>query len=342
MAITSSVLFVLLAAALVFVPAPYVTWRPGIPVDVLGTKDDTPLISVSGVETHPVSGRLLLTVVSTSKSSSRISLPEAMQAYFADGSDAMPRDLIYPPGKSDEEITQEAVASMDSSRQNATVAALRAAGIAVTERPMIEKVLLNGPSGGLLQPGDLVLSLDGESVSSEEEISNHLRTVAVGASVEFEVLRDGELERVTVVAGRSPQDQERAVVGVGLTEGFEYAARVAYGVSPDIVGPSAGLVFALGIYDHVTPGSLMADLTVAGTGVIDPRGQVRPIGGIQQKIKGAEEAGATLFFLPWDNCQALDGVQTKMRLVPVSTLRDAIAALQYIQEGNQAEVASCE
>ena len=66
----------------------------------------------------------------------------------------------------------------------------------------------------------------------------------------------------------------------------------------DIGGPSAGLMFSLGIYDTLTPGSLTGGANVAGTGEIDGAGRVGPIGGIQQKIAGAREAGAELFLVP--------------------------------------------
>lgn len=341
-AISSSVLFVVFAAILVLTPVPFVTWRPGEPIDVLGETEQGPVISVDGVKTHEASGQLLLTLVSTSKVDTTVSLPEAMLVYFSEGADAMPRDLIYPPGKSDDEITQEAVASMDTSRDNAIVAALRAAGIPVTERPMVSTVVVNGPSGDQLHPGDLIVEVNGTSVETTADVTETIGATNVGTVVSLKVLRGGKEHNVDVTTVASSQDPSRAIIGIGLAVGYEYAPKVIYGLSEDIVGPSAGLVFALGIYDKITAGKLMGDLTVAGTGEIDPSGQVRAIGGIQEKMTGAEKEGATVFLLPRDNCEAVGDFKTKMRLVPVSTLRDAIASLQYIQEGNEAEVATCE
>ena len=77
---------------------------------------------------------------------------------------------------------------------------------------------------------------------------------------------------------------------------------VSVNINDDIGGPSAGLMFSLAIYDTLTPGSLTGGQVVAGTGTIDDGGQVGPIGGIQQKIAGAREAGAQLFLVPPDNC----------------------------------------
>lgn len=341
-AISSSVLFVIFAAILVLSPAPYVTWRPGTPVDVLGETETGQVIEVTGAKTQETSGQLLMTLVSTSKVSASVSLPEAMMVYFAPGADAMPRDLIYPPGKSDDEITQEAVASMDSSRDNAIVAALRAAGIPVTEHPMVSSVVVNSPAGDVLKPGDLITQVNATPTDTVSDVADAIGKVKVGSVVALKILRAGKEQEVNVSTVASSQDASRAIVGIGLDVGYEYSPKVTYGISDDVVGPSAGLVFALGIYDKVTSGKLVGNLTVAGTGEIDPSGQVRAIGGIQEKMTGAEQAGATVFLLPRDNCESVGQFKTEMRLVPVSTLRDAIAALQYIQEGNEAEVPTCE
>lgn len=341
-AISSSVFFVLLAAILVLTPTPYVTWRPGTPVDVLGSTDAGPIIDIAGTPTYDTTGKLLLTVVSTSTASANVSLPEALLVYFRNDSDAMPRELIYPAGVSQQEITAEAVASMDTSRQSAIVAALRAVGIPVTERPMVSDVVMNGPAGGKLEPGDLIIQVNGHQTETTEDVTRVIGATLVGRTVTFLVNRDGTEQRIPVTTGSSSQDATRPLVGIGLATGYEYAPTVKFGLSDDIVGPSAGLVFALGIYDRLTDGTLFGNSVVAGTGEIDPSGGVAPIGGVREKIIGAEGAGATVFLLPKDNCAAVGDLQTNVRLVPVATLRDAVAALQFIAEGNEAEVPACD
>jgi Lon-like protease len=341
-AISSSVLFVVLAAILVLTPVPFVTWRPGTPVNILGATESGPIIEVSGAQTYEASGELLLTVVSTSKAAANVSLLEAMMVYYDPDSDAMPRDLIYPPGRTGDQVTADAVASMDMSRSNAIVAALRAAGIPVTERPMVSGVVMSGPAGGRLEPGDLIHAVNGQQVKTTGEVARIVASAQIGGPVTFEVARDGATRSVVVTTGASSQDTSRAIVGIGLGVGYEYGPRVSYALSDEIVGPSAGLAFAIGIYDLLTEGSLLGDNVVAGTGEIDPSGQVRPIGGVREKIKGAEEADAAVFLLPIDNCEAVGDLDTDVRLVPVATLRDAIAALQFLAEGNEAEVPTCD
>src|SRR5690606_40909922 len=69
--------------------------------------------------------------------------------------------------------------------------------------------------------------------------------------------------------------------------------------------------------------------------ILDASGKVEGIGGIRAKIRGAERAGATIFVLPMETCKNIGDFRTDLRLVPVDTLKDAIAALQLIKEGDR-------
>lgn len=340
-AIVSSLLFVVLAAALVLAPVPYVAMRPGQTIDVLAVSENRPVIEVAGLPTFGTTGKLLMTTVSTTRADASLSLPEAVFVYLADDSDALPRDSIYPPGKSPDQLRNEAVAMMDTSRSNATVAALGAAGVAVTKMPRIQSVVLSGPSAGKLQPGDLIVAVDGAKVENRDEVEAQIIKHSVGDPISFTILREDKESTVKVTSGAHSADARRPVVGVSIDTGYHFAPRVAFGVDPSVTGPSAGLVFALGIYDRITEGELIGDRTVAGTGTINPAGQVGAIGGIREKVKGAERDGASIFLVPENNCAALKGVKTPLSLVKVGTLKDAIAALQLINEGNASEVATC-
>lgn len=340
-AIVSSVFFVLLALLLVVIPVPYVTWRPGQTLDVLGSTGQSLVISVSGLPTFDTSGELRLTTVSTSKSDVRVSLPEAVFAHLAGASDAMPREVIYPPGQSSDEVRQQSVQQMQASRDDATVAALRAAGVAVTEMPMVAGVVSSGPAADALQPGDLISAVNGQKVLTVSEVTQLIGELEVGQPAVFEVIRGEENSVVAITTAASTQGEPRPVVGITVATGYRFQPRVEYSLDPEIVGPSAGLVFALGIYDLITEGSLTGGASVAGTGTIDPTGKVGAIGGIQQKIAAADRAGVDTFLVPADNCRDVVGAQSQARLVKVATLKDAIAALQLINEGNISEVPVC-
>ena len=237
-------------------------------------------------------------------------------------------------------MQNEAVAMMDSSRVNATVAALRAAGQSVTEMPMVSSVSLSGPANGQLRPGDLIEAVDGSEVTTNDEVKTAIQTRAVGDPIVFRVLRGGASEKVTVTT--ATERDGAPYLGISLSAGYRYAPSISYRIDPGIVGPSAGLVFALAIYDRITDGVLREGRVVAGTGQVDAAGKVYGIGGIREKIKGAEAAGAKLFLMPASNCADLGDLHTDLRLVPVGTLRDAIAALQLVNEGQSTqEVPSC-
>lgn len=328
-AVVSSALFVAFAALLIFVPVPYVTWRPGQTIDVLSSNDQGPLVEVVGYSDTSTAGQLLMTTVSTSRVDSTVSLPEAMLVHFADDSDAMPRDVIYPSGRTAEQVRDEGVAMMDRSREFAAVAALRAAGEAVTEVPAVTAVSTTGPSNGYLLPGDLIRSIDDRPVADRDAVAAAIRDRSIGDRVVFRIIRDGNEETITVltVAGSDAQP----VVGINVGVGYLYSPQVVYRFDSSVIGPSAGLILALAVYDKVADADLVGDSTIAGTGTIDSAGKIGSIGGIREKIKGAERDGASVFLIPEANCEAIGELETELRIVPVPTLTEAISALQLLQ-----------
>ena len=125
-------------------------------------------------------------------------------------------------------------------------------------------------------------------------------------------------------------------MGVQIRRQFEFPFQVKISVG-DIGGPSAGLMFALGIVDKLTKKNLTGGKFIAGTGEIEPSGKVDPIGGIQQKMIGARNAGATIFLTPAANCADAKGaVPAGLRLVKVSTLNQAVTYLEALKAGKSA------
>jgi PDZ domain-containing protein len=101
-------------------------------------------------------------------------------------------------------------------------------------------------------------------------------------------------------------------------------------------------MFALGIYDKLTPGSLTGGKFVAGTGTIDDEGKVGPIGGIEMKTVGARDKGARYFLTPKDNCAAAaKDTPEGLTLVKVDTIGDALGALKDIRSGDTADLPKC-
>ncbi len=325
--LAASAVFLAMVMVLVLVPAPYVVWGPGGTVDTFGQDQaGTPLVEVSGVETHPTTGELDLTTVSVTRADSRLGFAPAVLAWLRRGFDALDRDLYYPPGTSAEQNEQELAAMMSQSQLTARIAAARAAGIEVEDVVLISLVVIGGPSDGDLQPGDVVLAVDGHRVATAAD-AEQILTANSHDQVTWLIRRDGQERTMTtrLRAGSSISDR----TGAALMDGHDTALTVRFGIDEAIGGPSAGLVFALAIYDLATPGELLAGRHVAGTGTITADGTVGSIGGIQSKIVAAERAGAEIFLVPADNCADLAGIDTDMILVRVATLDEAIHALSH-------------
>ncbi len=331
-ALVSALSFVLLALALIATPVPFATWGPGRTRDTLGMVDGSPIIQVEGIATHPTSGRLDLTVVNVTQAGARPNLPQALLAHWLPHRDVLPLDAVYAPGKSAEEVKAEDADMMSTAQDDAVVAALRAAGQPVTEVPAVYSVTVGAPAHTRLLPGDLVVAVDGVPNPDQAAVRRAIRTHKPGESVTFRIVRQRTKRTVVVPTVLSMTQEGVTVVGITLGEGFQYEPRISFDLGQRIGGPSAGLVFALAIYDKITAGALLDGRHVAGTGTITPDGDVGRIGGIQEKIAGADSAGATVFLVPAANCADLAGVRTDLTLVRVDTLRDAISALETLQQ----------
>ena len=341
-AFVSAALFVVLAVLIAVLPVPFVAWSPGGTQNTLGTVRDQPIISVEGIPTYPTTGELDLTIVSGTAADSRLTLVEALAAYWLPNRDTLPRDSVYPPGRSADEVQRAETQMMDSSQSVAVVAALRAAGQPVTEMPAVSSVTVGGPAYQKLLPGDLVEAVDGVPTPTTNSVGQQIRTHRPGDRVVFEVLRNKVHKTVVVTSVESNAQPDTAVVGIGVDQGYYYTPVIRFDLGQQLGGPSAGLVFALAIYDKITPGDLLRELRVAGTGQIGANGTVGSIGGIQQKIASAADAGATAFLVPAANCGDLAGLSTNLRLVKVATLTEAIDAVRALAgSGGSAPTPSC-
>jgi len=346
--LASLLVFLLLAALvvlLVFVPVPYVTMSPGPTVNVLDDSGSRrPIISVSGHRTYPTRGQLRLTTVSVTNPTRRIGLLEALSAWF-DGTRAVyPRDAIYPPDQSPADVEQQSSGEMVSSQDTAVAAALTELGFRLPVQIEVLSVSRGAPAEGHLRPRDRVLVVNGTTIRAADQVSRALQSSGVGQPATLVVERDGRRRTVTVTPEAAPDDPNRGVVGVQVGTGYDFPFDVRVNLNETIGGPSAGLVFALGVYDTLTPGSLVDGNKIAGTGTIDAQGHVGPIGGIQQKIVAAADAGAKLFLVPPDDCRSALGADVdpdEIRLVKAPTMHSAVTSLKAYAQDEHADLPSC-
>jgi Lon-like protease len=329
--VTSIVFLVAGLSAISLLAVPFVSFSPGPTEDTLGKAGGKPVVEVAGHATYPTSGELDLTTVSVTSPDRRLTLPQAMRTWLDPHRDLLPRDIVYPPTKSADEVEQENTAEMSGSQDSAVAAALQEAKVPL--KPKVSEVTKDSPADGKLVPGDVVLSVDGVTPTRVPMVGELVRKHKVGEPVRFVVRRAGKEQTVTVTTKATPGDPSRPMVGISI--GVDSAVKVTVHLGRDIGGPSAGLAFALAIYDKLTPGELLAGKHVAGTGTIDATGTVGAIGGIQQKIAGARSSGATVFLVPAPNCAAaLDAGVNGIRLIRVETMHDAVTALTALASGN--------
>jgi len=337
-AAVSALIFLVCVAIVSFVPVPFVAWSPGSTYDLLSVQGGRPLIDVAGVGVHPTTGQLRLTTVGVTPVDARVNLVEALAAYWMSSRDALPREAVYPPQLDAQTVRNQESAQMDSSQSGAVVAALRQAGMPVSELPMVVSVVASGPSANYLQAGDLVTKIDDTDVQTVDAVRLAIVRRHVGDQVVVTFLRDGQESHATMTTAATSAQPDVPSIGVTLGMGYTYEPRVSFNVDPAIGGPSGGLMFSLAIYDKLSGDDLAAGRIIAGTGTIDAQGTVGAIGGVQEKIAAAAQDHATIFLLPAANCP--DVIRpTDIQLVPVTTLDEAVRALQT--PGAPSSVAGC-
>ena len=336
--VTSIIVLVVSLGLVTVFSVPFVSFSPGPVKDTLGTSSNNkPVIEIKGHDTFPTSGQLDLTTVSVTSPGRELTLPQAMRNWLDPHNDLFPRDIIYPPDQSADQVEEQNTAEMTGSQDSAVAAALQAAQ--VPYHPKVSTVAKDTPADGKLKPGDVVLGVDGVAMSQVPQVGEYVRKHKVGENVAFLIRRDNVEQTIQVKTAATPGDETRPMVGISI--GVDSPVKVTVNLGQDIGGPSAGTAFALAIYDKLTPGPLLDGKHVAGTGTIDALGQVGPIGGVQQKIAGAKNDGATIFLVPADNCEAALHAGVKgIQLVKITTLTQAIAAIKAAA-GGQGEVPSC-
>ncbi|WP_261559933.1 YlbL family protein [Frankia tisae] len=338
--VVASVLALALLVVGLWMPVPFVTLAPGPVTDTLGAVDGTRLITIEGRRTYPTSGRLELTTV---EETPKLNLVSALQDWANGDRAVVPTELIRPPGSSQEQVQQENAQAMLDSQDQATAAALTQLGVAATGRSVAVYTIPSGsPAAGRLATGDVITQVDGVAVSTQDQLRAQVGKVRPGTAVTVAYKRGGKPATATITTRPAPDDPSRAMIGITTTEKRTYPFTVRIRLS-DVGGPSAGLMFAMGIVDLLTPGPLTGGKTIAGTGTITAAGEVGPIGGIQQKILGAKASGASIFLVPAANCADARSVDSAgaPRLVKVDTLAGAVKAVDALRTSPAASVPSC-
>lgn len=336
-----SLVLALWVAALV-APAPFVTYYPGSTADVIGDPSEGGAhIEVSGHDSYPPSaGELRMTTASITRPETRLTLAEALAAWIDPDATVRPYASEYGDGEDNATNSFYSSLQMTSSLDLSIAVALEELGIEYALNVQVGGVRSGSPADGVLEAGDVIRTLDGEPVTDPAAIGEVVEGAGVGAELSFGIERGGEAREVVL----SPDDDDGvARIGISPIIGFDFPFEISLTPPDGIGGGSAGTIFALAVYDYLTPGDLTGGLNVAGTGTISIDGEVGPIGGITQKIPGARDAGSEVFLVPYRNCaEAVRAENGDMRLVAMNTFAEAVASIEALAEDPDADVTSCE
>ena len=334
----ASVAVIAALAIAVLIPVPYVILGPGPTLNTLG-KDSSgqPLITIEGTRTYPTIGHLnLVTVGYQGGPGVTVNIFSALAAWLNPHEAVVPESELFAPGQTQQQAQQQDTQQMTGSQQDAVAAALTELHIPYQTQVVVVQAQPGYPAYGVLKSGDVITALDGAPVTSESDLTSLIGAHPAGSTLTLTIVRDGRTQTVQV---RTKEAAGRPVMGVQVTEQYKFPFTVKFSVG-DIGGPSAGMMFALGIIDKLTPMNLTGGKFIAGTGEIEASGKVDAIGGIQQKMVGARNAGATIFLAPAANCSDVKGaIPAGLRVVKVSTLDQAVTYLDDIKSGQP--VPSC-
>lgn len=316
-------------ALLAVVTVPFVSLGPGPTFDTLGMFDGKQVVDIQGTPTSPTTGHLNMTTVAQRDG---LRLGEAMALWLSGREQLMPRDLVYPPGKSREEVDEDNSADFKESEHSAAYAAL--GYLSYPAEVTVADVQEPGPSAGRLQSGDAVDAVNGTPVADVERFTALLGQTKPGDEVVIDYRRKNAPPGIARITLGENKKGGQGFLGIAVLDAPWAPFTVDFNLA-NVGGPSAGLMFSLAVVDKLTNGELAGSNFVAGTGTIKANGEVGAIGGIAHKMIAAHEAGATVFLVPSDNCYEARSDNGGLQLVKVDNLGQAVEALHTINSGGQ-------
>lgn len=313
---------------------PYVILSPTEPVNLLADQDGTDILEVLGRDSFPTDGALALTAVSIQ--GSRANPPALYQLLLAL---VDPDTKIYnvdqiEPQYDGPNVNIPSGSDIRQSENAARAMVLRRLGVPFKTRVFVNGVFSESPAVGVLEGGDYIETFNGHPVRTETELRNFVKSSGNARIVTLGIDRDGQAKTVTLKLAKIDKFY---FMGIVPAEKYVFPFKINISLS-DIDGTSAGLMFALSIFDELTPGSLTAGERFSGTGTITPFGTVGQIGGIRQKMIGAAHAGYKYFLAPAGNCSEVVGNEPEgLSVFKVRTFDDALRVIDTVTTGGDTE-----
>ncbi|MEI4803052.1 SepM family pheromone-processing serine protease [Bacillus sp. FJAT-51639] len=325
---------VIIAMLIVFVPLPYYITKPGMAEKL------EPYVKVEGGNKEK--GDFMLVTVSMG----RANVVNFLSAKFNKYEEIFKKEEILRKGESDEEYQFRQVYAMKESQDAAIYNAYKRANAPVTfenQGVLVVGIANDMPAAEKLKLGDRILAVDGQSLQTAEQFIAYMKTKKQNDKVSVKYVHENKEKEEKFVLKPIPEDKSRAGIGVSIIT--DKKLTVSPNVKIDahkIGGPSAGLMFTLEIYNQLVKEDITKGHEIAGTGTINEKGEVGPIGGISQKVVAAHNAGAEVFFAPNENgkensnykeaVKTAKDINTKMKIIPVDTIDDALTYLNKMSE----------
>lgn len=332
-----------LLAILFFYPLELYISKPG------GAYDLAPLVDVVDGDDEDIGTFSLMTISLTKATAATY-----IFSRFSDKRKILPVENVRRSGENDAEYNVRQKKMMTESQFNAIMIAFEKAGLPVQNDfggVFVMNVLEDGASAKVLEPGDKIHSLDGIQLKESGAFVDWIAEKEIGDEVKMSLERDGKLKEVSVLLKEIPGGNGRAGLGIHFQEDRTLTTdpEVIFQTS-NIGGPSAGLLFTLEIMNQLIDGDISKGYNIAGTGEMLEDGTVGRIGGADFKVIAATRDGVEIFFAPDDDLpqEVKDknpGIQTnyeeavkmaeklgtKMKIVPVKNIDDALDYLQALE-----------
>lgn len=328
------IIVVLLTSLLSFYQLPYYIYKPGR-ADAL----DTIVVVEDGYESE--GSMHLLTVTGSTATPISYLLSKIMPFH-----EVRPLEQVRRDGESDEEYMRRQLHMMEDSQLNSTIVAYKAAKAdieIINGGVYVVATVKDMPAAKVLKPGDIIKRVDDIVVEVADDLVNYVATKKAGEVIQIERVRNGQAKVEEIEIIPFPDDEEKVGIGIQLTTHIELEVDPEVNFSSGrIGGPSAGLMFALTIYDQLVEEDLTRGKKIAGTGRIDSEGNVHPVGGVDKKVVAADREGSSVFFVPYEQgkensnyevaLEAAKKIKTKMDIVPVDTFEEALQYLKNLSD----------
>ncbi|MFN2470320.1 MAG: PDZ domain-containing protein [Gaiellaceae bacterium] len=261
----------------------------------------------------------------------RATLLESLLPGIYDGSEKVSKDEVREPGESDEEHRRAVLGEMRRSQRVAAAVALRELGRDVRIRAtgvVVTAVVADAPAGPKLRAGDVILAVDGKPTRMVSRLRSAIRRHPPGTRVRLRIRRDRSTRDFALRTIADPRRPGESIIGIGVSQAAQIRLPIDVDINlGDVGGPSAGLAFALDIFEELGR-DVDHGRRIAATGEIFLDGTIGPVGGLRQKTIGARRAGVDLFLVPaGENTAEARRYAEGLRVEPVKSFRQALQLL---------------